>query len=99
MFQFHLVWGVNLEGVETVHVSSKDPDELTAKLVGMFFEMADKRYRAAVEQFEYIFEQINDLMQMERGNLSEMNVDMVISVTEFLDNAGDDDLEMDEMVV
>ena len=26
--------GCNLEGVETVHVSSKDPEELTAKLVG-----------------------------------------------------------------
>ena len=52
--------GCNLEGVETVHVSSKDPEELMAKLVGTLFEMADKRYRAAVERFEYIFEQIND---------------------------------------
>ena len=86
----------NLERVETVHVSSKDPEELTAKLVGMLFEMADKKYRAAVERFEYIFEQINDLMQMERDNLSEMNGDMMVSVAEFLDNAGDDDLEMDE---
>ena len=41
--------GCNLEGVETVHVSSKDPDELTAKLVGMFIEKADRKYRAAVE--------------------------------------------------
>ena len=87
--------GCNLEGVKTVHVSSKDPEELTAKLVGMLLEMADKKYRAAVERFEYIFEQINDLMQMERDNLSEMNGDMV-SVAEFFDNAGDDDLEMDE---
>ena len=46
--------GCNLEGVKTVHVSSKDPYELTAKLVGMLFEMADKKYNAAVEQFEYI---------------------------------------------
>ena len=88
--------GCNLEGVETVHVSSKDPDELTAKLVGTLFEMADKKYRAAVEQFEYIFDQINDLMQMERDNLNEMNGDMEVSVADFLDNAGDDDLEMDE---
>ena len=51
--------GCNLEGVKTKHVSSKDPGELTAKLVGTLFEMADKKYRAAVEQFEYIFEQIN----------------------------------------
>ena len=51
--------GCNLEGVKTKHVSSKDPEELTAKLVGTLFEMADKKYRAAVERFEYIFEQIN----------------------------------------
>ena len=41
--------GCNLEGVETVHVSSTDLDELTAKLVGTLFEMAHKKYRAAVE--------------------------------------------------
>ena len=86
--------GCNLEGVETVHVSSEDPEELRAKLVGMLFEMADKKYRAAVERFECIFEQIDDLMRMERHHLAEMN--MVVSVAEFLDNAGDDDLEMDE---
>ena len=88
--------GCNLEGVKTKHVSSKDPEELTAKLVGTLFEMADKKYRAAVERFEYIFEQINYLMQMERNNLSEMNGDRAVSVADFLDNAGDDDLEMDE---
>ena len=88
--------GCNLEGVKTKHVLSKDPEELTAKLVGTLFEMADKKYRAAVERFEYIFEQINFLMQMERNNLSEMNGDMAVSVADFLDNAGDDDLEMDE---
>ena len=88
--------GCNLEWVETVHVSSKNPEKLTAKLVGTLFGMADKKCRAAVQRFEYIFEQINDLMQMERGNLSEMNGDMMVSVAEFLDNAGDDDLEMDE---
>ena len=88
--------GCNLGGVKTKHVSSKDPEELAAKLVGTLFEMADKKYRAAVERFEYIFEQINFLMQMERNNLSEMNGDMAVSVADFLDNAGDDDLEMDE---
>ena len=35
-------------------------------------------------------------MCMERHHLAEMNGDMVVSVAEFLDNAGDDDLEMDE---
>ena len=82
--------------MKTVHVSSKDPEELTAKFVGTLLEMGDKKYRAAVERFEYIFEQINDLMQMERDNLSEMNGDMMVCLAEFLDNAGDDDLEIDE---
>ena len=88
--------GCNLEGVKTAHVSSKDPEELTAKLLGMLLEMADIKYKAAVERFEYIFDQIGYLMQMERDNLSEMNGDMMVSVAEFLDNAGDEDLEMDE---
>ena len=35
--------GCNLEGVEMVHVSSKDPEELAAKLVDTLFEMADTR--------------------------------------------------------
>ena len=34
----------------------------------MLFEMADKKYRAAIERYEYVFEQINDFMQMERDN-------------------------------
>ena len=34
--------GCNSEGMKTVHVSSKDPEELTAKLVGTLFEMAKK---------------------------------------------------------
>ena len=46
--------GCNLEGVETVHVSSKDSEELTAELVGTLFEMADKKYRAAIERYEYV---------------------------------------------
>ena len=52
--------GCNLEGVETVIVSSNDSEELTAKLVDTLFKMADKKYRATVELFEYIFELIDD---------------------------------------
>ena len=66
--------GCSLEGVETVHVSSKDPEELTAKLVGTLFEMAAKKYRAAIERYEYVFGQIDDLMRMERHNLAEMEI-------------------------
>ena len=50
--------GCNVEGMEMYHVSSKDSEELTAKLVGMLLEMADKKYRAAEEWFEYIFDQL-----------------------------------------
>ena len=42
--------GCNLEGVESCHVSSKDPEGLTSKLVGTLLEMADKKYRAAVKR-------------------------------------------------
>ena len=74
--------GCNLEGVETVHVSTKDPEELTAKLVGTLLEMADKKYWAGVECYEYIFEQLEQLKVQEMVRLQE---DMV-----------DDDLEMNE---
>ena len=74
--------GCNLERVETVHVSSKDPEELTAKLVGTLLEMAKKMYEACVERFEYIFEQLEHLKVQEMVSLQE---DLV-----------DDDLELDE---
>ena len=74
--------GCNLEGVDTVHVSSKDPEELTAKLVGTLLEMAGKKCEACVECFEYIFEQLEQLKIQEIVRLQE---DMV-----------DDDLELDE---
>ena len=50
--------GCNLEVVDTVHVSSKDPEVLTAKVVGTLtlLGMIHKKYRAAVER--YIFEQL-----------------------------------------
>ena len=73
--------GCNLEGVDTCHVSSKDPEELTAKLVGML-EMVKKKCEACVERYEYIFEQLEQLKVQEMVRLQE---DMV-----------DDDSEMDE---
>ena len=41
----------NVDGVETCHVSSKDPEELTSELVDTLMNMADKKYRAAVNIF------------------------------------------------
>ena len=45
--------------METFHVSSKKHKELTSKLVETQLNMADKKYKAAVERFEYIFEQMD----------------------------------------
>ena len=61
---------------------SKDPEELTAKLVGTLLEMAKKKYETCGERFEYIFEQLEQLKVQEMVSLQE---DMV-----------DDDLELDE---
>ena len=74
--------GCNLEGVDTVHVSSKDPEELVSQLVSTLLEMAKKKYEVCVERYEYIFEQLEQLKVQEMVHLQE---DMV-----------DDDLEMDE---
>ena len=50
--------GCNVDRVETCHVSSKDPGELVSQFVGILLEMGEKNYRAAVERFEYIFDQL-----------------------------------------
>ena len=57
--------GCNLEGVDTVHVSSKDPEELTAQLVDTLLEMAKKKYEKCVERYEYISEQLVQLKVQE----------------------------------
>ena len=66
-------------------MASKDPEELTAKLVGTLLEMADKKYRAAAECYEYISEQLEQLKVREMDRLQEDMVD-----------DDDVDLEMDE---
>ena len=73
--------GCKLEGVETVHVSSKDPEELTAKLVGTLLEMAKRKYEACMERFEYIFEQLKQLKVQEMVSAQEDMVDGGVSST------------------
>ena len=68
--------------IDTVHASSIDPEELTAKLVGTLLEMAKKKYEACVERYDYIFEQLEQLKVQEMVRLQE---DML-----------DDDSELDE---
>ena len=61
--------GCNLEGVDTVHVSSKDLEELTAQLVDTLLEMAKKKYEKCVERYEYISEQLVQLKVQEMFRL------------------------------
>ena len=80
--------GCNVDGVDTSHVSSKNPEELTAKLAVILLEMGEKKYRAAVERFEYIFDQLEQLKVQEIDRLEESNL-----AVDSLDD--DDDVEID----
>ena len=82
--------GCNVDGVETCHVSSKDPGELISQFVVILLEMGEKKYRAAVERFEYIFDQLEQLKVQEMDRLEESNSAGV----NFLDD-DNDDVEMD----
>ena len=82
--------GCNVDGVETCHVSSKDSGELISQFVDILLEMGEKKYRAAVERFEYIFDQFEQLKVQEMDRLEEAN----LAVDDFLDD-DNDDVEMD----
>ena len=83
--------GCNVNGVETCHVSSNDPRELVSQFVAILLEMADKKYKAAVERFGYIFDQLEQLKVQEMDRLEEANS---LAADDFLDD-DDDDVEMD----
>ena len=70
-------------------MSSKDPGEFVSQFVVILLEMGEKKYRAAVERFEYIFDQLELLKVQEMDRLEESNGARV----DFLDD--DDDMEMD----
>ena len=80
--------GCKVDGVETCHACSKDPGELVSQFVVILLEMGEK-YRAAVERFEYIFDQLELLKVQEMDRLDESN----LAGVGFLDD--DDDVEMD----
>ena len=80
--------GCNVAGVETCHVSSKNPGVLVSQFVVILLEIGEKKYRAAVERFEYIFDQLEQLKVQEMDCLEESNGAGV----DFLDD--DDDIEM-----
>ena len=80
----------NVDGVETCHVSSKDPGELISQFVDILLEMGEKKYRAALERFEYIFDQLEQLKVQEMDRLEEAN----LAADDFLDD-DNVDVEMD----
>ena len=82
--------GCNVDRVETCHVSSKDPGELVSEFVVILLEMGEKKYKAAVGRFEYIFDQLEQLKVQEMDRLEESN----LAADNFLDD-DDDDMEMD----
>ena len=82
--------GCNVDGRESCHVSSKDPRELISQFVDILLEMGEKKYRAALERFEYIFDQFEQLKVQEMDRLEEAN----LAVDDFLDDENDD-VEMD----
>ena len=50
--------GCNVDWVKTCHVSSKDPGELVSQFVVILLEIGEKKYRAVLERFESIFDQL-----------------------------------------
>ena len=82
--------GCNFDGVETCHVLRKDPGQLESQFVVILLEMDEKKCKAAVERFEYIFDQLEQLKVQEMDRLEESNRAGV----GFLDD-DDDDVEMD----
>ena len=82
--------GCNVDGVETCHVSGKDPGKLISQFVVILLEMGEKKYKAALERFEYIFDQLEQLKVQEMDRLEEAN----LAEDNFLDD-DNDDVEMD----
>ena len=81
--------GCNVDGAETCHALSKDLGELVSQFVDILLEMGEKKYRAAVERFEYMFDQLEQLKAQEMDRLEEAN----FAADDFLDD-NNDDVEM-----
>ena len=61
-----------------------------SQFVDILLEMGEKKYRAAVERFEYMFDQLEQLKVQEMDRLEEAN----LAAGDFLDD-DDDDVEID----
>ena len=84
-----------MDRVETCHVSSKDPGELVSQFVVILSEIGEKKYRAAVERFEYIFDQLEQLKVQEMDHLEESNRAGIGFLDDDDDDDDDDNVEMD----
>ena len=77
--------GANLEDVETVHVSSKDPGDLLSKFVDVLLEMADKKYQISVAKFEDIFKALREAINKEKERTEEDHLDDDYDLDELMD--------------
>ena len=68
--------GSNLDGVETFHVSDKDPARLVSKLEGKLLEIAGLTYEASKARFRHIFCQLDEMKEAELERLDEVNQDL-----------------------
>ena len=85
--------GCNVDGVESCHVSSKDPGELVSQFVVILLKMGEKKYRAAVERVKYIFDQLE--LQWKVQEMDHLEESKLAGVG-FLDD--DDDVEWTMMM-
>ena len=77
--------GCNVGGIETVHVLSKDPEELLSKLVDTLLDMSEWKYVASVEQFEEVFEELGEFIQDEKSRLEEDMVETQVDLDDLME--------------
>ena len=77
--------GCNVGGIETVHVLSKDPEELVSKLVDILLDMSEWKYVASVERFEEVFEELGDFIQDEKSRLEEDMVETQVDLDDLME--------------
>ena len=87
--------GCNVDEVETFDVSSKGSGEVVSQFVVILLEMCEKKYRAAVERFQYIFDQLEQLKVQEMDRLEELN----LAGVGFLDDDDYEEMDNDDNIM
>ena len=83
--------GCNVEEFGTVHVKSKDRDELVSRLMNVLLERSEWRYVACVERFEDVFSALKENMRIEESRINEDN-----AIDFYVYDASEDDVEVDD---